>query len=78
MLYPKGPIYRGKKFYCSRFTLYYMRQMCVRFTGNCYFDFILIQFYYLQDCSLFFAKRFCNDCVLTNAEEFPVEIIQVS
>ena len=33
---------------------------------------------FLQDCSIFYSKRFCLPCVMDSLEEFPTEIQQVN
>lgn len=34
--------------------------------------------HFLQNCSLFYTKRFCLHCVKKNLKEFPAEIKEVS
>ena len=34
-------------------------------------------FYFFQECSIFYSKRFCHPCVMDNLQEFPVEVQMV-
>ncbi|NXS89831.1 CDPF1 protein, partial [Erpornis zantholeuca] len=35
---------------------------------------LLVMLFSLQDCSLFYSKRFCRPCVKENLKAFPLEI----